>query len=187
MNPYKLSIYLLFLSIFFTAVFAQDDPPSDEEIEVTESDCSELNAPQSECVPQSPKIEISDLTCLAEGIGIAKFSLCNLENISVTALSIDSSSQNFVTQLTPKLPMEVEPEMCIKVVVKGIKRKDTIDDCHPESKFCLKAYANKNPGFDCSGNYGFGYNFSSDSEYLKGMSGFVSLYNPKPKEEENDQ
>ena len=62
-----------------------------------------------------------------------------------------------------------------------------IDDCNPESAFCLQAYANKKPGFDCSGEYGFGYNAISESGILEGMSGFVSLYSPPMREPKNEE
>ncbi len=180
---------LIFLSLCFSivSVLAQDKFSDEPPREPIKNDCLKPNSGEKECIPQPPNIEIKNLICNAEKLGFVTFELCNIESEPVVALEIDPSGKNFMQQIEPRLPLTIEPEMCVDITVEGIERRDTIESCDIKGTFCLKVYADKKPGFDCSGNYGFGYNFTSDLEYLKGMSGIVSLYNPKPREEENDQ
>ena len=79
-------------------------------------------------------------------------------------------------QLYPELPLSIASNMCVEITVAGIEQRRTIDDCHPESTLCLQTHAKMTDGFNCSGDYGFGYIFQSESENIQGLSGFVSLY-----------
>ena len=171
-----------------SSVFAQDELSEEAETEQSPDPCLKSETAPSECIPVSPRVIVEELVCTAGDNGVARFQLCNQEVFPVTALSIDPSGQNFAEQITPSLPTTIRPESCINVMVKGIDRKDTINNCNPESKFCMKAYAReKKPGFDCSGDYGFGYDFETESYLIHGKSGFVSLYDPKTTDEENDR
>ena len=170
----------IMFSLCISLAFAQVELPENLEIEPTSDPCLTKESSPSECIPISPRVTVEELVCSDGSMGIAKFQLCNQEAYPVTALSIDPSGQNFAQQISPSLPVSIEPKACVNVVVTGINRKDTIDDCNPESKFCMEAYARqKKPGFDCTGNYGFGYDFETEVAYVQGKSGFVSLFDPK--------
>jgi hypothetical protein len=174
-------ITLFAIILVNSSTFAEE-----ETVDSTENECFDPRTQQWECVPKTPNIIANELTCSDQDKGRARFKLCNYEREPVTAVGIDRSSQNFMIQTDPTLPFTIESGQCIESSVQGIDRKDTVESCDPESKFCLAVNAKKKSGFDCSGDYGFGYDFENDSKSLVGLSGLVSLTKPKEEEIIND-
>ena len=79
--------------------------------------CQQSDADQRECVPKVPDVAVKDLVCAATEMGTAKFKLCNLEVAPVTAKELDPTAQNFAYQISPRLPITIEPDARIDMVI----------------------------------------------------------------------
>lgn len=148
-------IMLVAISIFTQEVFSDELPE--------QADCRARPEGITECVIRPPEVSVSNPICSDElERGTATFELCNDEDVKVTVLSIDPSGLTFAEHLSPRLPFKIKPAECVVVSVQGVE----------------------GGGFDCTGDYGFGYDLVGQFKLLEGTNGFVPLFNQKKPEAE---
>ena len=104
-------------------------------------------------VPRAPEVEAQNATCTQGTPSVVSFDLCNLEAEAVTVLGIDPGSTYQAVHLSPSLPFTISTGECVSCMAEGATEQI----------------------FDCSGQFGFGYEFTSESGLLFGISGSVPL------------
>lgn len=170
------------IAYLFAVIFFNQEVFAEKEF-LEQEDCRSEKIGITECVVRSPEVTVKNIVCSDEKSerektqkldfeiipevkqGVVTFEFCNAEKELVTVLSIDPSGLTFAEHLEPRLPFDIKPEQCMAVTVQGHEKG----------------------GFDCSGEYGFGYHFISESKQLDGIGGFVPLLNIKEPETDIEQ
>ena len=104
------------------------------------------------CDARAPEVTSKNVACVADIPNSVSFVLCNHELEAVTATSINPTGQLFATHLSPPFPFTIQAGECVLCTAQGVS----------------------NTEFDCSGNFGFGYEFTSESGLLEGTAGAVN-------------
>ncbi len=105
------------------------------------------------CAGRPPEVTSKSVTCAPGSPRSLMFDLCNNELEAVTTTSINPTGQLFATHLSPSFPFTRQPGECISCTAQGTS----------------------NTEFDCSDNFGFGYEFTSESGLLEGAAWAVNL------------
>ena len=83
------------------------------------------------------------------------FDSCNFESDPVTVEGIAPGIDDFAIHVSPTMPIEIQPGQCITFSAQGAS--STV--------------------FDCSGDFGLAYQFTSESGMIDGLGGFVDPRN----------
>lgn len=137
-NIHKVFLIFAVVPVFSSQAESQNPPFGIPD----QTDCRVGNKYYEGCITRPPEVTVPSYNCQPESWGAVTFELCNMEQEPVRVLAIDPSGQTFAEHVSPKLPLKIKPNACVKMSARGLEGR----------------------GFDCSGDYGFGYDVESQSK-----------------------